>query len=303
MSRRITKDEVLARFVEVHGSTYDYSRVTYLNSKSKVEIICSQHGAFLQSPEAHWGQRQGCPVCAGNQTSKLDAFVLKCREIHGDLYNYSQVVYKNNSSKILIECRVHGCFSQRPLDHLNGNGCPKCRCSEVDTPTFVARAISVHGDRYDYSRTHYVRSASKLTIGCKTHGDFKMLPGNHITSKQGCPKCRASKGERAIMTWLQTKGFQFQTQAKFSDCVNPKTGRELPFDFYIPSLNLLIEFDGLQHSQAVERFGGLDGLVQVQARDAIKTDFCDQTGKHLLRIESAKKVQSTLETELGLLLC
>jgi very-short-patch-repair endonuclease len=302
MSHKLTEEEILTRFIEVHGNLYDYSKMDYTNSKTKIEILCSKHGSFFQAPESHWKLRQGCPVCAGNLPLGLERFIQKASEVHTQTYTYQNVTYLNNSTKVEITCQAHGNFWQRPLDHLNGNGCPRCNSPEVDTQVFVIKAREIHGNRYDYTRTAYIRSADKLTIGCKVHGDFQMLPGNHITSKQGCPRCKASKGELEVLAFLEREGLEFQTQAKFAGCRNPKTNRKLRLDFYIPSLNLAIEFDGKQHREACDRFGGSEELLQIQYRDSVKTKFCEKAGIHLLRIQDVSEVDSCLRAKLGVIL-
>ena len=58
-----------------------------------------------------------------------EKFIQKAKEIHGDLYNYDKVVYRNIYSPIIIECQKHGDFIQIPHTHLRGHGCPYCRMS------------------------------------------------------------------------------------------------------------------------------------------------------------------------------
>lgn len=121
----VDQAECLRRFHEVHGDEYDYSDVEYANKDKPVKIICRKHGVFLQSPANHW-HGQGCPRCYG--TGKLDTqeFIRRSREVHGDRYDYSQVEYVNNHTKVRIICPVHGVFEQVPMSHLKGINCPEC---------------------------------------------------------------------------------------------------------------------------------------------------------------------------------
>src|SRR6056300_1433370 len=57
-----TLEEVIVEFREVHGDRYDYSKVNYVNSHTKVTIICSEHGVFWQKPYSH-KNGNGCPEC------------------------------------------------------------------------------------------------------------------------------------------------------------------------------------------------------------------------------------------------
>ncbi len=48
--KRLTKDEFIKRAKKVHGDKYDYSDVDYINSKTKVKIVCIEHGSFFNDP-------------------------------------------------------------------------------------------------------------------------------------------------------------------------------------------------------------------------------------------------------------
>lgn len=115
-------------------------------------------------------------------------FLAKAMSIHGDKYDYSQVDYKNNHTKITVVCREHGPFEIMPRCHIFGRNTGCLKCSGVTTKEFIRRAIKVHGNRYDYSKTEYVRWGSKVLIICRKHGSFWQLPTNHWKGK-GCTKC------------------------------------------------------------------------------------------------------------------
>ena len=120
---------------------------------------------------------------------KTSIFIEKARAKHGDRYDYERVVYVRNSDKIIITCKRHGEFEQRPSDHLRGKGCAKCAGMHIySTQEWVQEAIGVHGDLYDYLKTVYVRSKSKVIITCKIHGDFEQTPNAHLNGR-GCDRC------------------------------------------------------------------------------------------------------------------
>jgi hypothetical protein len=98
MSKRLTSEEFIKKSKEIHGDKYDYSSVDYIDSKSKVKIICNIHGTFEQIPNSHLNKK-GCSICANNiKSTKID-FIRKSIEIHGDKYNYSLVDYININKK------------------------------------------------------------------------------------------------------------------------------------------------------------------------------------------------------------
>lgn len=119
------------KFIEVHGSTYDYSKINYTGTRNTVEILCRIHGRFLQTPNHHL-QGSGCPTCQGNTTKDTQTCVQDFVRVHGGLYDYREVRYINIRTKVSIICKEHGPFSQRPDDHLQGKGCPKCQNHNQD---------------------------------------------------------------------------------------------------------------------------------------------------------------------------
>lgn len=130
----------IGKFQEVHGDRYDYSKVNYVGSLHKVDIVCKEHGVFPQRPTDHLGGK-GCPTCQGNQPKTTKQCVEDFKKVHGSTYDYSKVVYEGQHSKVSIVCHKHGIFSQRPNDHLAGNGCPKCQHQNQDT-LYLLRCVN-----------------------------------------------------------------------------------------------------------------------------------------------------------------
>ena len=192
MSIKKTTEEFISEAVSVHANKYDYSKVEYVNAKTKVCIICPEHGEFWQTPNAHLMGR-GCCKCGVRLRSELrssntEDFIDKAKVIHGDRYDYSRVVYNKAVEKVEILCKAHGEFNQIPSSHLSGVGCPKCAGKNKTTEEFIKDAKEVHGDRYDYSKVKYSTTHENISIVCIDHGVFKQTPDNHLSGK-GCPKC------------------------------------------------------------------------------------------------------------------
>ena len=162
------------------------------------------------------------------------------------------------------------------------------------TPEFIQKSIGVHGNIYDYSKIDYNGALKKVIITCKKHGDFLQSPQEHLNG-HGCLTCYASHGERLICRFLETNNIIFKTQQKFIDCINPKTGRQLSYDFYIPHKNLLIEFDGEQHyrDRPMDQIRGhkmtIHDLDAIRYRDAVKNTYAKNKGIILLRITDIQK--------------
>ena len=128
--KRRSKEEFIEISKQVHGDKYDYSKVNYINSQTKVCIICPDHGEFWQVPHTHTNGT-GCPKCAGDNTSKRqtktrEQFIAEANKVHNNKYDYSKVDYTGIYNHITITCPKHGDFKQVPSYHLQGNGCPTC---------------------------------------------------------------------------------------------------------------------------------------------------------------------------------
>jgi hypothetical protein len=128
--RRRSADEVIKEFRSVHGERYDYSRMQYIDNQTPVEIVCSQHGVFLQTPGNHQSGK-GCYPCGRLLTSDkhrkdTDWFVEQATQIYGDLYDYSEANYTAKKAAVTIICPEHGPFTKTPDHHLRGQGCPGC---------------------------------------------------------------------------------------------------------------------------------------------------------------------------------
>ena len=208
---KLTKEKFIEKAKEVHGNKYDYSKVEYINSQTKVCIICKKHGEFWQKPNSHL-LGCGCNKCAIEKKSKLatkttDSFIERAKKLHGDKYDYSKVEYKGKDIKVCIICPKHGEFWQMPHNHLNGAGCPKCKNEYISkkysdtTETFIEKAKKVHGDKYDYSKVNYINSQTKVCIICPEHGEFWQRPNNHLNG-WGCSKCSGSE-KKTTKTYIE----------------------------------------------------------------------------------------------------
>lgn len=229
-------------------------------------------------------------------------FISKAKKTHGDRYDYSSAVYRGLNNKIDIICPKHGLFLQRAQSHINGQGCKYCRFenySKIKTSTtidFVRKAKNIHEEKYDYSRVKYKHSMIPIEIICRTHGIFLQNPNCHLKGR-GCPRCNKSKGENRIYNFLMSNKIKFESQKRFEICKNKKP---LPFDFFIPSKNFLIEFDGEQHFNSNIKFGNNYSFKKRKINDSIKNDFASKSGISLLRIsyKNIKNIEIILQDKL-----
>lgn len=137
--------------------------------------------------------------------------ILRSKQTHGDKYEYNLISYYKMKDKVEIVCPIHGSFWQTPDHHIRGTGCPDCSRIELGkskkdnaAKDFISKAISVHGEIYDYSNFEYKGNKIKLDIICQKHGVFKQTPSNHL-SGFGCPNCGRERTE--LSRKLDTEDF------------------------------------------------------------------------------------------------
>lgn len=269
----------LKKSIKAHGNKYDYSQTEYINSGHSVKIICKIHGEFTQNAKTHY-EGGGCPKCAiinkaNGLKTPIDEVLQRFKNVHGNKYDYSHVVYLNSKTNIKILCKTHGFFFQPPELHTIGRGCPKCGQEKTtsihrkDTEWFIDKAKKIHGDKYDYSLVDYIGIRDKVKIICKTHGVFEQDPNSHLSGK-GCKSCvyKVSKAERELISFVKL----ICDDVMCGDRVI-LGGKEL--DVYIPSHNIAIEYNGLYwHSEEFR-----DNKHHYE-----KTEMCENKGIHLIHI-------------------
>lgn len=182
----------ILKSAKVHNNKYDYSLIDYVNSKTKVTIICPIHGAFEQQPNNH-ASGKGCSKCAITVFDTL-SFMLQANLVHKSIYTYAKTVYVNTKTKVNITCKIHGEFFQVPNAHLAGQGCPLCGKTKADLTRqltrkqFIIKANKLHNDKYSYDKLLYTGIYEKVLITCPYHGDFEQTAHNHLVG-HGCMAC------------------------------------------------------------------------------------------------------------------
>lgn len=270
----VTTDSFVQKARSLHGSTYDYSKVVYNTATTDVIIICTIHGQFLQTPNHHLSGH-GCHICGGSKPHTRETFIERAHAVHGiGRYDYSAVTSVNGKIGITIECNIcSNVFIQDASSHLAGHGCSVCHHTKIGAirrhtkEYFVALAESKRGaGRYDYSMVNYIDSHTKVLIKCNTcMNTFEQVPISH-TKKHGCPYCNESRGEKYIATALDLATVKYDRQS-----ILPATLKK--FDFYVPIVDLYVEFQGIQHFQVVNHFKSVEGFIKRLASDLLKMNW------------------------------
>ncbi|MBS4894063.1 MAG: hypothetical protein KHZ90_09870 [Veillonella parvula] len=142
----------------------------------------------------------------------------------------------------------------------------------------------------------YIGALDKMLIDFNCgHNPHWIIP-SVLKNGISCPVCNESKGEKTIRLYLENNNIKFKQEYVFADCKHKYT---LPFDFYIPNYNLCIEFDGIQHFEVREHFGGNKEFKNTQIRDEIKNKYCKDNNINLLRIPYWKldNIENILDEE------
>jgi hypothetical protein len=260
--RKLTTEEFITKAKQVHGDRYDYSQVEYINTKTKVIIICPEHGPFEQRPDNHINRKSGCPSCVGKNPYTTESFITKAKQVHGNRYDYSQVKYVNSHTKIVIICPEHGPFEQRPYHHLRGVSCFGCDGSEKFTLSgFTEKSIQTHGNRYDYSQVKYVNNRTKVTIICPEHGPFEQTPYSHIRGCR-CPICAKHVSNQELdLLGLILDIYDGEVITNSRSVISP-----YEVDIYLPDKKMAFEYNG--------DFWHLEGVNKPIGYHQMKTDMC-----------------------------
>ena len=292
-------EDFISRAVLIHDNKYDYSNIEYINNQTKVNIICKEHGVFIQRPKNHL-DGQGCRKCfIESLFLNTKIFIERSTIIHQNRYDYSLVDYVNNYKKVRIICKEHGEFLQSPNNHLNTKqGCPMCKFknSRVDFEHFVKKSTEKHGNKYKYNNINpeEFRFSKKVKIICETHGEFLQLPNNHYNLGYGCFLCKESKGEIEISKLLEELNIKHIREYKFDTCRNRN---KLIFDFYLPEMNICIEFQGLQHFKPISHFGGDNRFKKQIINDSIKSEWCIKNNIKLIIISYLDNIKEVIIRE------
>lgn len=137
---------------------------------------------------------------------KIDTteFIKRAIILHGDKYNYSETIYKNSYSQVIIKCIDHGAFSQISINHLQGKGCPQCGYSNqfskesINWLTYIEKSqnivllTAVNKGEYVIPTTKfradgYCKETNTVYeyLGDFYHGNLKKFNGNDINTKIG----------------------------------------------------------------------------------------------------------------------
>ena len=251
----------------------------YKNARTKIKCKCKLDGYEWEVRPKELLRGNGCPKCSNHIQLTHEEFIDRMKKANNNIEILGE--YINIDTKIKCRCKIDGYeWETIPYSLLNNIGCPKCSGKATKTTKEFIKEIKKINDNIEILG-EYVNNRTKIKCKCKIDNHIWKATPNNLLSGYGCPKCSSSKGEKRIAKYLDNNNIEYKEQYKFNNC---KFKKCLPFDFYIPSLNTIIEYDGRQHYEIVEWFGGLDGFVDTKIRDIVKTLYCKENNIKLIRI-------------------
>lgn len=248
--RRATgTEEFIRRAKEKFGDNFDYSQVEYVNSTTPVKIVCVKggHGSFMMTPDSHLTSKHGCRQCGMVATGKSqriskEEFLERANQKFGSKFDYSQMSYTDYNSPVKLICREHGELEITPFLHLlyPSGGCKECRkeiqsvsIKKMTTEQFVEKAISLHGEKYDYTNAKYTSESRPVSLRCLKHNiNFEISPENHLKGK-GCPLCE----QEEIAMYEEGKNEAIQRRSDYRKIQEEKRKRSKEIIHGRPSKN------------------------------------------------------------------
>lgn len=261
----------------------------YSTNSEKIECKCLMDNyTWKMSPHTLLGGH-GCPECARKKQNRRNEkeYILEMKEKQPNI----KPIGKFSKSKDLMKFQCIKCnyewITQAYIPLVKeGYQCPKCTGHAPVTENEIIERLNKNNPLVTYV-SGYKNVVTYATFSCKKCGKIWNTTPVSVLYGGGCPYCRMSHGEKEIMFYLENKNIEYESQYVFNDCVYQRT---LPFDFYIPSKNLCIEFDGIQHFEPT-RFNkkityeeAIENYNQQIIKDNIKTNYCKNNNINLLRI-------------------
>lgn len=258
------------------NSGFKLIATTYNRHDDKLEIICPNGHTFHAQFRHLKNSGSRCPMCSKNKPITFNEVK---NFIDSTGYTLLSTEYINAHSKLTVMCQNGHVYDVSFNNFKRGRRCIKCSEKRLEKYTYdeVKQYIESYG--YQLLSKEFISVGEKLLMRCPNGHEFSLNFTGFKNEKYRCPKCNMSRGEMEIAHVLNTLGVKYIEQYKFDEC---KYKRPLPFDFYIPSYSMCIEFDGRQHYMPI--FGTEEDLKQRQKLDSIKDEYCASNGIKLLRI-------------------
>jgi hypothetical protein len=291
--KKYTLENIALKGNELFNKKYSYISLEFINNYSYIIYKCPKHGIIKQRVANHL-KGCGCKYCgiekrAAERKTPFEEFVQKANKIHNNKYVYLELLTKNKRTYIKYICKEHGEQCQCMSNHLKGCGCEKCGGTKKLTEEELKdRLKTKFGDKISYIGNYKGMDNVNTKFKCNVCGnEFKNSFANVMGMINGCHHCSESLGAKKITCFFNSLNIKFIPEKWFKTC---KDQNPLPFDFYIPSYNILIEYNGKQHYKPVRWSNSLtieqakQNLKKQRHHDWIKRSFCKKHNIKLITI-------------------
>ena len=280
MTKRKTDEEFKQEVFSLVKDEYVFLD-TYANKRTKIRVKHNVCGNVYEVKPNNFIRGRRCPYCSGNVKKTNTQFKQEVFDLVGSDYTFLESYVGANNKLRVKHNQCGNIYEVTPYHFISGSRCPYCFGTIKKTDKeFKQEIYSLVGDEYVFLDT-YVNNRTKLKVKHKTCGNvYEVLPTNFIQGYR-CPYCNSPKGETIINKILDTLNLNYETQQTFDDL---KDDRLLSYDFYLPDQNILIEYQGIQHYQPIDYFGGEATFKKQQKHDKMKLDYAKNNGYNLIAV-------------------
>ena len=286
MTKRKTDAEFKKEVYDLVGNEYIFLD-TYVNSKTKLRVKHSKCNRTYKVTPSHFLSGSRCPFCNGSTKKNDSQFKQEVFNLVGDEYTFLDE-YANTHTKLRVKHNKCGhIYEVRPADFVGGTRCPHCvQLKLVDRLTKTDRqykkeVFDIVDNEYTFL-DHYINAQTKIRIIHNKCGNtYEVRPTDFLDHQARCPYCNSPKGEVTINKILKSLGIKYEYQKTFDDL---RDIQPLSYDFYIPDQAILIEYQGRQHYEPVDVFGGEDQFKIQQKHDKMKSDYAKNHNYNLITV-------------------
>lgn len=282
MGKNITNEEFLKKVYSEVGNEYT-PLDEYIRSNVNIRFkhnVCNT--VFSMSPNHFLKDKRRCAHCFHGNKKSPEQFKKEFYEIaKGEYELCSEYVGSRSEIKVFHKaCQRY--YYTTPHSFLRGSKCALCYGNLVKTTEEFNKEVLDKGKGRYILLSKYKNNKYNVKMKHLDCGNIYYVTPHDFLSGNRCPHCKESKGEKMVESILEDINVKYIYQKVFDSCGSDN--QRMPFDFYIPDFNILIEYDGIQHYKPVKYFGGDYKLKCQMKRDQIKNKFAKDNNIKLVRI-------------------
>lgn len=293
MKNTLTHDEYVRRVKEISPNIEVLGQ--YIGNKKSIMHMCTTHNVKWMTTPGSILQGCGCAKCRSEKLRDgrfipFEGYENRLMTANSNIICIGE--YDGISKPALHKCRICGYeWRTTPASVLSGTGCPKCNGRYIRTKEeFLKELEEANPDVELVGEFSYMKSPTLFR--CKIDGtEWTAPPLNVVSGASVCPQCKETLGEKKVRIWLEKHNIPYEQQKALPGC---RHIHALRFDFYLPELNAVVEYDGAQHYKPIEFFGGEEVFKSTIERDKVKNDYCINNNIRMLRIPYSEDINIAL---------